>query len=151
MSLCIEVWVDGACFTNGRPGIMGYAAVGVCRNRVRPFHAWEAADYATNNRAELLGIGLGLEKIRKEERPKAIVHLYSDSLWAVNSLNGIYQSTTHTDLLDRIRQLRRSFGEVHFHWVRGHAGNPHNERAHVLAQEAALRGAKEFRQQNGGA
>jgi ribonuclease HI len=28
--------------------------------------------------------------------------------------------------------------EVRFHWVRGHAGNTENERADVLAREAAL-------------
>ena len=73
----------------------------------------------TNNRMELLGCIAGLEALN---RP-CIVDVYSDSKYLTDAFNQHWIESWEA--------------EVTFHWVKGHAGHPENERCDRLATGAA--------------
>ena len=73
----------------------------------------------TNNRMELLAVIIGLEQIKWSN---AEVHVVSDSSYVVKALNeGWLENWQH---------------RVAFHWIKGHAGHPENERCDALAVAA---------------
>lgn len=101
----------------------------------------------TNNRMELTAAIRGLEALT---RPSA-VRLYTDSTyvrsgvlsWVANWKRNGWLTSTKTpvkneDLWRRLDEATQRH-EVEWHWVKGHAGHPENERADRLA----VRGAKE--------
>ena len=102
----------------------------------------------TNNRMELTAAIKGLEAL--QERCK--VHLYSDSKYVVDALSKGWaarwraqgwqrnktESAVNPDLWERLLQLCDAH-DMTFHWVKGHSGNPYNERCDRLATEAATR------------
>ena len=95
----------------------------------------------TNNRMELLAVIEGLEAIRWEN---AEVHVYSDSSYVVNAINKGwlenwqrkgFSKVKNPDLWMRFLPLFRKH-RVAFHWIKGHAGHPENERCDALAVAA---------------
>ena len=95
----------------------------------------------TNNRMELLAVIKGREAIRWQN---AEVHVYSDSSYVVNAINKGwlanwqrkgYAKVKNPDLWMRFSNLYK-LHRVTFHWIKGHAGNPENERCDALAVAA---------------
>lgn len=133
----IVLFTDGAA--SGNPGPGGWGAVLICG----PLRKEMSGGFSltTNNRMELLAVIKGLEAIRWE---RALVHVYSDSTYVVKSvtegwldgwiLRG-WKKTKNVDLWQRFLPLRERH-ELHFHWVKGHADNPENERCDHLAVAA---------------
>jgi ribonuclease HI len=90
---------------------------------------------------ELLAVIKGLEAIKWEN---AEVHVYSDSSYVVNAINKGwlaswrakgYAKVKNPDLWMRFEPLLRHH-RVAFHWIKGHAGHPENERCDALAVAA---------------
>jgi ribonuclease HI len=85
----------------------------------------------------------GLEALQKNEIP---VKIYSDSKYVVDAVekgwlrtwlqNGFKGGKKNPDLWRQYHQLSLKF-KISFHWVKGHADNPFNERCDVLATTAA--------------
>lgn len=100
----------------------------------------------TNNRMELLGCIAGLEALN---RP-CVVDVYSDSKYLVDAFNqhwidswikknwdrGKAGPVKNIDLWKRLLKAKEPH-EVIFHWIKGHAGHPENERCDRLAVAAA--------------
>ena len=138
----VTIYSDGACLGNPGPG--GYGTVllfGAHRKEL-------AAGFrrTTNNRMELLGAIAGLEALT---RPCQVV-LWSDSQYVVHALSkgwldGWQQRGWRTAAKEPVKnrdlweRLLRAIGEheVDWQWVRGHTGNPENERCDQLAVAAA--------------
>jgi ribonuclease HI len=145
MSEKVEIFTDGAC--SGNPGPGGWGAILRYKGEERELHGGEAD--TTNNRMELLAAIRALEALK---RPCA-VDLYTDSTYVQKGVmewmkgwkaKNWPQRIKNQDLwkeLDALTQKHR----VTFHWVRGHAGHPENERADMLARMgvASLFAAKE--------
>lgn len=138
----VLLYTDGACIGNPGPG--GYGVVllyGVHRKELSG-----GFRQTTNNRMEIIACIAGLSALKR----KCSVTLYSDSQYVVNAINRgwtkRWQSknwmTTsgkirlNTDLWKELLDLCDKH-EVRFVWVRGHAGNPENERCDQLATHAA--------------
>ena len=90
---------------------------------------------------ELLAVIKGLEAIKWHN---AEVHVYSDSSYVVNAVNKGwlanwvrkgYAKVKNPDLWMRFEPLLRRH-RVTFHWIKGHAGHPENERCDALAVAA---------------
>ena len=146
----VIIYTDGAC--RGNPGPGGYGIVLEFTDRSGTTHRKEAsAGYrsTTNNRMEVLAAVEGLKMLK---RP-CVVELYSDSQYLVNAIekgwlskwesNGWYRDAKHKEKaknVDLWQQLIQAMAphEVTFHWVKGHADNPNNNRCDALAVEAAL-------------
>lgn len=135
--LPIYLYTDGA--SSGNPGPGGYGIVLKCGDKCREMSG--GFSMTTNNRMELLAVIKGLEAIRWEN---AEVHVYSDSSYVVNAINKGwletwkrrgYSKVKNPDLWMRFSQIYQKH-RVSFHWIKGHAGHPENERCDALAVAA---------------
>ena len=134
----ITVYTDGAA--KGNPGNGGYGIVllaGQHRKEVS-----EGYRLTTNNRMELLSVIVALEMLRK---PQSNVTIYSDSKYVVDAVEKGwvfgwqkrgFKGKKNVDLWQRFLKIYPKH-KVKFQWVKGHAGNPLNERCDELAVEAA--------------
>lgn len=100
----------------------------------------------TNNRMELMAAIVALESLN---RP-CTVDLYSDSKYLTDAFNqrwidswvknnwkrGKSGPVKNIDLWERMLAAKAPH-QVNFHWVKGHAGHPQNERCDILATTAA--------------
>lgn len=134
----VEIFTDGAC--SGNPGPGGWGAILRIGAEERELCGGEPA--TTNNQMELTAAIRALEAL---ERP-SVVDLYTDSeyvqlgisewiaKWKVNGWrNSKRKPVKNADLWRRLNELADGH-EVRWHWVRGHAGHPENERADALAR-----------------
>ena len=133
----IFLYTDGA--SSGNPGPGGYGVVLKCAGREMEMS--EGFSLTTNNRMELLAVIKGLEAIRWRN---AEVHVYSDSSYVVNAINKGwlenwqrkgFAKVKNPDLWMRFLRVYRMH-RVAFHWIKGHAGHPENERCDALAVAA---------------
>lgn len=133
----INLYTDGAASPNPGPG--GYGVILRCGEYEKELSAGFAL--TTNNRMELLAVIVGLEAVRWDN---AEVKVVSDSSYVVKALNeGWLESwerkgwkkVKNPDLWQRFLLVYRRH-RVTFHWIRGHAGHPENERCDSLAVAA---------------
>ncbi|MBQ8893657.1 MAG: ribonuclease HI [Clostridia bacterium] len=139
----VTIYSDGAC--SGNPGPGGWGTIQVFNGHELELSA--AEEQTTNNRMELLGAIMGLERLKE---PCAVT-LVSDSRYLCESINQgwVYQweqkgwrkadkkPALNVDLWERmLAQLRRH--RVTVQWVKGHDGHPYNERCDRLAVQAYL-------------
>ena len=138
----IIIYTDGACLGNPGPG--GYGTILLYRGHKRELSGGYCK--TTNNRMEMMAAIVGLETLK--ERCK--VTLYSDSEYLVKAMsqgwarrwqaNGWKRSkrekALNPDLWGRLLRLC-DHHEVHFDWIKGHAGTPENTRCDELAMQAA--------------
>ncbi|WP_425484944.1 ribonuclease HI [Amycolatopsis anabasis] len=140
----VEIYTDGAC--SGNPGPGGWGAVLRYGRHEKELYGGEAAT-TTNNRMELTAPIMALESLKRS----SVVRLYTDSTYVRNGVmswlprwkaNGWRTSTREpVKNADLWRRLDAAIGrhQVEWLWVKGHAGNPDNERADRLA----VRGVRE--------
>ena len=135
----VEVYADGAC--RGNPGPGGWGVLLRAGGRERELHGGEPA--TTNNRMELTAVIRALESLEGRRR----VRLYTDSQYVQKGITEWIhdwkrrgwrtagrKAVKNVDLWMRLDELARGH-EVEWHWVRGHAGHPENERADALANK----------------
>ena len=134
----IELYTDGAA--KGNPGRGGYGVLLRFNDAVKEIS--EGFRMTTNNRMELLAVIVGLESLKTNQYP---VHIFSDSKYVIDSIskkwvfNWVktgFKGKKNKDLWLRYLAIHPKFDLV-FHWVKGHAGHPENERCDVLAVNAA--------------
>lgn len=140
----VEIFTDGAC--SGNPGPGGYGTILKCGPHEKELSGGE--EKTTNNRMELTAVIEGLKALN---RP-CDVTIYSDSQYVVNGItkgwaeswkrNGWKKSdkkpALNADLWDALlTELAKH--NVTFHWVKGHAGHPENERCDDLAVMESLK------------
>jgi ribonuclease HI len=134
----VIIYTDGAC--SGNPGPGGWGAILRYGEHVKELHGGEATG-TTNNRMELMAAIRALESLT---RP-ATVRLYTDSSYLRNGIttwlpgwlrNGwrtaAKQPVKNADLWQRLSDAMAPH-TVEWLWVKGHAGDPGNERADALA------------------
>jgi ribonuclease HI len=137
----VEIFTDGAC--KGNPGPGGWAAI--VRSGAHEKELSGGEPLTTNNRMELLAAIRGLEALM---RPCS-VSLYTDSLYVRDGItkwvhgwkrNGWRTAdrkpVKNAELWQELVEAAAPH-KVEWHWVRGHAGHPENERADRLACDAA--------------
>ncbi|MEV4629650.1 ribonuclease HI [Micromonospora sp. NPDC049523] len=134
----VEIYTDGAC--SGNPGPGGWGAVLRYGEHERELYGGESAP-TTNNRMELMAAIQALESLN---RP-VTVRLHTDSTYVRNGItswvaswkrNGwqtsAKQPVKNADLWQRLELAVKSH-RVEWLWVKGHNGDPGNERADALA------------------
>jgi ribonuclease HI len=139
----VEIYTDGAC--SGNPGPGGWGAVLLYRGHEKELYGGESTQ-TTNNRMELMAAIQALESLT---RP-APVRLHTDSTYVRNGVtkwlpgwkrNGWKTAdkrpVKNADLWQRLDAATQRH-DVDWRWVKGHAGNPGNERADALANRGML-------------
>lgn len=136
----VHIYTDGAA--KGNPGPAGY---GVVMEKVgTPYKKefYEGFRLSTNNRMELLGVIVGLEKLKN---PKTKVLVVSDSKYVVDAVEKRwvfqwekinFKNKKNPDLWLRFLKAYRKH-QVDFKWVKGHNNHPQNERCDELAVMAS--------------
>jgi ribonuclease HI len=145
----VDVYTDGACI--GNPGAGGYGVVlRYQRSRKGLYRKERSGGFrlTTNNRMELMAVIVGLSALKG----RCSVALHSDSEYIVSSIRaglpqrwkergwkrGKRSKVLNTDLWQQVIDLL-SKHEVKPVWVKGHSGDPENERCDQLAMGAAHR------------
>ena len=136
----VEIWTDGGCKPNPGPG--GWAAILRFGDAEKEISGGDSA--TTNNRMELTAAAEALEALT---RPCQVT-LHTDSQYVQNGITRWHQGwvrknwrnaagdpVANMDLWRRLLDASARH-EVRWLWVRGHAGDPMNERADALATAA---------------
>lgn len=126
----IVAYTDGSCL--GNPGFSGLGAVIKIDSQEKEL--CEHLGLGTNNIAELTAVLRVLQATKIYERS---IDIYTDSKYTIGVCSGDYNAKKNKKLIIKIKNLMKEFPKVNFHWVKGHNGDPLNERANTLAQEAA--------------
>ena len=133
----VTMYTDGGA--SGNPGPGGYGTLLMYGEHVKEMS--EGFRLTTNNRMELLAVIVGLEALTRDG---VEVDVYSDSKYVVDAVEKgwvmgwerkQFKDKKNPDLWKRFLAVYRKH-RVAFHWVKGHAGNPNNERVDALAVAA---------------
>jgi ribonuclease HI len=133
----VTMYTDGGA--SGNPGPGGYGTLLMYGQHVKEMS--QGFRLTTNNRMELLAVIMGLEALTREG---VEVEVYSDSKYVVDAVSKRwvfgwekkgYKDKKNPDLWQRFLRVYRKH-KVTFHWVKGHAGNPYNERVDAMAVAA---------------
>ena len=140
-----EIFTDGACLGNPGPG--GWGVLMRWRGVEKELSGGDRK--TTNNRMELMAAIQGLEALK----PGNPAELYTDSKYVMQGItewiagwkkNGwrtaAKKPVKNKDLWQRLDEALDGH-DVGWHWVKGHAGHPENERADELAGRAAAANA----------
>ncbi len=141
-----DVYTDGGADPNPGPG--GWGAVLIDRQSGRIQELSGGEERTTNNRMELTAAIRVLEELS----PEAVVALHTDSIYLKKGITewlprwvarGWRRRTGELQNEDLWRRLAELVAErrLSWHWVKGHAGHRHNERADELAT-AGIRSRK---------
>ena len=139
----VDIHTDGACLGNPGPG--GWAALLRWRGIERELAGGEAD--TTNNRMELMAAIAALEALK--EACDATLHTDSQYVrqgipeWMPNWIRRGWKTAggdpvKNRDLWERL-QAAAAPHAVDWRWVKGHAGDPDNERVDQLARAAAVK------------
>jgi len=140
----ITLYTDGSC--HGNPGPGGYAAILIFGKKKKELTGGYRK--TTNNRMELLAAVRGFEALKEPCK----VQFYTDSTYVRNGLEKGWAAGWRSrgwkkkdkkmavnadlwnDLLNAVDEHT-----IEYHWVKGHSGNPLNERCDELANEQSLK------------
>ena len=134
----VTLYTDGAC--SGNPGPGGWGAILEFQGTEKELSGGEAS--TTNNRMELTAVIEGLSALKEP----CIVELYSDSKYVIDGLSKGWAATwqkngwrksdkkpaLNPDLWEKLLELTH-IHQLRYHWVKGHAENPKNNRCDALA------------------
>ena len=135
----VEIYADGAC--KGNPGPGGWGVLLRAGGREKEMFGGEAQ--TTNNRMELTAVIEGLRSLEDG----STVRVYTDSQYVQKGisewihnwkrrgwLTADKKPVKNVDLWKKLDETARAH-QVEWHWVKGHAGHPENERADALANK----------------
>ena len=134
----VTIYTDGAC--SGNPGPGGWGAILMYGAHKRELSGGEAN--TTNNRMELTAVIQALSLLKEP----CIVELWSDSKYVIDGLSKGWAKgwkargwkkadkspALNPDLWEELLKLT-TVHELRYHWVKGHADNPMNNRCDELA------------------
>ena len=139
----VSIFTDGAC--SGNPGPGGWGAILRWKGQDKELSG--GARETTNNRMEMMAAIRALESLKRA----VPVDLYTDSTylrdgitkwlpgWKANGWKtAAKKPVKNQDLWQRLEAALADH-DIRWHWVKGHAGHPENERADELARKAIPR------------
>lgn len=127
----VTLFCDGAAQPN--PGNTGIGVVLLFGEKHRKEFS-KTLGYGTNNSAEIMAAVEGLKALKQS----CHVALFSDSKYLIETMNGSYRRSTNLALWVLL-DVAAERHEIEWKWLRGHSGDPNNERANTLAETAAAR------------
>lgn len=141
----VEIHTDGAC--KGNPGPGGWGVLLKTGDVEKELFGGEMG--TTNNRMEMMAVIEALSALRQPCQ----IALYLDSEYVRKGITewihgwkargwrtAAKQPVKNVDLWQRLDTLVATSGhQIQWHWVKGHAGNPGNERADALANKGVER------------
>ena len=142
MSERVQIYTDGAC--SGNPGPGGWGALMLWNDHEKEL--CEGEFETTNNRMELMAAIMGLEYLKRGMG----VDLFTDSTyvrdgitkwilnWKKNGWRTVAKKPVKNEDLWKRLDAALAPHDVEWYWVKGHSGNPENERADELARQGMM-------------
>lgn len=139
----VALFTDGACSGNPGPGGWAYLLKFNHHEKLVSGHA----EHTTNNQMELLAVIEGLRALKKS----CAVDIYTDSQyvqkgisewlpkWQKNGWRTSNKKPVKNQEYWQMLSEAASSHKINWHWVRGHAGHPENERVDQAACAAIKR------------
>jgi ribonuclease HI len=137
----VEIFTDGAC--KGNPGPGGWGAIIRAGAREKELSGGEA--HTTNNRMEMMAVIRALGALKRpchvslttdsnyvRDGITKWVHGWQRNGWRTSDKKPVKNEDLWREMLAAIAPHR-----IDWHWVKGHAGHPENERADRLASAEA--------------
>ncbi len=130
----LEIWTDGAC--KGNPGVGGWGAY--LRWGEETLELFGGERMTTNNRMELTAVISALSVIVEPYRETIVIYTDSQYVkdgitsWIRNWKKKNWKGVKNPELWQRLDELASRFA-IDWRWVRGHNGDPGNEKADELA------------------
>jgi ribonuclease HI len=134
--MMIEVYIDGSSKGNPGPGGAGIVIQDKATQETLDIQGIPLG-YVTNNQAEFLALKHALMDLKDQGLSREPISILTDSQLVVGIFFQNWKARANLELVMEIRNLVKDFRQVTFSYVRGHNGNPGNELADSLAQEAA--------------
>ncbi|MCB6182478.1 ribonuclease HI [Leeia sp. TBRC 13508] len=138
----LTIYTDGAC--KGNPGPGGWGAI-LCYGEKKK-EIWGGEKETTNNRMEMSAVIESLKLLKRN----CNIHIYTDSQYVLKGMTewlsgwkargwktASKDPVKNSDLWMKLDDLARPH-DITWHWVKGHAGHPMNERADELANLGVL-------------
>lgn len=135
----VDIYTDGAC--SGNPGPGGWGALLLYGDHEKEIYGGELE--TTNNRMELTAAIEALKLLKRS----CEVHLHTDSTYVRNGItqwihswktkgwkNSAKKPVKNADLWQALDEATKQH-DIKWFWVKGHAGDPGNERADALANQ----------------
>ena len=138
----IDIFTDGAC--SGNPGPGGWGVILRWRGKEREL--WGGEPNTTNNRMEMTAAIRAIEAVKRPVK----IRLHTDSTyvkdgitkWIANWKKKGWRTANRKPVknMDLWQFLDEAAArhEVEWHWIKGHAGHPENERADELARRGII-------------
>jgi ribonuclease HI len=137
----IDIYTDGAC--KGNPGPGGWGVLLKSGDTEKELFGGEAN--TTNNRMEMMAVIQALEALKRPCK----VNLFLDSKYVLQGITewihgwkargwrtASKEPVKNVELWQRLDAIVSTGGhEIDWRWVKGHAGDPGNERADALANK----------------
>lgn len=133
----VEAFVDGGCSPNPGPG--AFAAILDYKGHIKEF---KKEGQGTSNQMEMRAALLALDSLKES----CEIHIYTDSQYLYKGMTKWFRhwkgnswrtaegkEVTNKNLWRQLDAVTRRH-HVHWHWIRGHNGNPMHEQAHHLVQ-----------------
>jgi len=143
----VKIYTDGAC--KGNPGIGGWGVVLIYNGKVKTLQG--ADKETTNNRMELMAAIQALNALTE----KCYADLHTDSIYLQQGIStwiakwkrnkwrtANKKPVKNQDLWEQI-DIKTQEHEIHWHWIKAHAGIEYNELADELANNAITELLKE--------
>lgn len=133
----LELYTDGSSSPGG--GATGWAWV-IVRDGKVAYADYGGAQTGTNNTAELTAAIEGLKAVGRifQSLPDGSqVVLISDSRYVLNMARGKWSAAANLELIEQLQSLYKKYC-TSTRWVRGHSGDPMNERCDRLAKKGRL-------------
>ncbi|MGA7876877.1 MAG: ribonuclease HI [Desulfoferrobacter sp.] len=137
----VEMFTDGAC--SGNPGPGGWGTILRYKTVEKELSGYSPA--TTNNRMELTAVVEGLRALKEpcqldiytdsrylKDGITSWIHKWKKNGWKTSSKS----SVKNKDLWEALDVVASQKHSIAWHWIKGHAGHPENERADQLAREA---------------
>jgi len=138
----VEMFTDGAC--SGNPGPGGWGCILRWKGQEKELCGGEPG--TTNNRMEMMAVLQGLNSLKRT----CLIDLYTDSQyvqkgvtewlrgWKFRGWKTADNKPVKNEDLWRAMDEACARHKITWHWVKGHAGHPENERADALARKGLL-------------
>jgi ribonuclease HI len=130
-----SIWTDGSCLGNPGPG--GWAYVRQDGEGTLAVASGGEPE-TTGNRMEIRAAIEALKALPNRQMP---VVLYSDSQLLIRAMAEGWKRQANLDLWEQLDRVAARL-DITWRWVRGHSGQPENERCNRLAETAAIHQAK---------
>lgn len=139
----LKIYTDGSCL--GNPGVGGWGFVATDGKNIAERSGGEKE--TTNNRMELMAVIRALKAASKHDE----LEIHTDSQYVKNGMEVWVKQWKNNNWKTAARKPVKNkelwqeldaaaMGKkIHWHWVKGHAGDPMNERVDELARTAAER------------